>query len=85
MSSLQPVHCRGCGRALGVAPADFRVYCDDLCAADYPLSVHEDRDSLIETLHGLRPTPTKTELAASFGITRQRVTQILAARAITAA
>jgi hypothetical protein len=78
--ALQPVHCRGCGQEVGIAPSDFRVYCDDLCAADFPISAHEDRDSLLETLYGERPTPTKTELAKAFGVTRQRITQILGAR-----
>jgi len=63
---------------------DFRAFCTDLCADDYPISANEERDSVLETVYA-HAQPTKTDLASVFGITRQRVTQILSAREIRAA
>lgn len=81
MEEWLDVRCRGCGRMLGVAPADFRVYCDRLCAEDFPAVAAEARDALIEGIFHMR-SPAKAVIAKSFGISRQRVDQILLARRI---
>ena len=81
-SDLVPVHCRGCGAKIAEAPQDFRAFCTTLCAQDFPISQHEDRDSLIEAVFGADPQPTKTDIAQAFGVTRQRVTQIINERAV---
>lgn len=81
MDEMVEVRCRGCGRLLGVAPADFRIYCDQMCAEDYPAVTAESRDALIEAVFQMR-SPAKAVIAKSFGISRQRVDQILLARRI---
>lgn len=76
MSDLTDVRCRGCRRQIGVAPVDFRIYCDPWCAADFPAVTSEGRDALIEAIYqetGLN----KTLISKSFGIARQRVDQII--------
>jgi hypothetical protein len=75
------VRCRGCKRLLGVAPADFRIYCDEMCAHDYPVATAEARDALIEAIFQ-KTSKSKTAIAADFGVSRQRIDQILAARKI---
>lgn len=83
VDTLVPVHCRGCGRKVAEAPQDFRAFCNRICAEDFPISQHEARDSLIETVYGAETPPTKTDIAAAFGVTRQRVTQIINERDVT--
>lgn len=73
------IRCRACHRYLGVGPADYRIYCDDSCAVDYPASLAEDRDSLIEAVFQATSRP-KTFLAEDFEISRQRIEQILMGR-----
>jgi hypothetical protein len=75
------VRCRGCKRLLGIGPADFRVYCDDMCATDYPVATAEARDALIEAIFQ-KTSKSKTALASDFGVSRQRVDQILASRRV---
>ena len=78
--SLETVRCRGCGRSVGLAnSAKYTVYCDSLCAEDYPLTNDEERDDLILALT-LDLGRSRAELSALFGITRQRVDQIVHAR-----
>lgn len=78
---LLEVRCRGCRRLIGVAPADFRVYCDEWCADDFPAVASEGRDALIEAIYQHRG-PSKSALGRLFGISRQRVDQILLQRDI---
>lgn len=81
MEQMVEVRCRGCRRLLGVAPADFRIYCDTMCATDYPATTAEGRDALIEAM--FRETGlSKSALARAFGISRQRVDQIIDQRTI---
>lgn len=76
------IRCRGCRRRLGVGPADFRIYCDEFCAGDYPAMAQEDREALMEAIY--RETyPSKAALGRMFSISRQRVDQILASRDIS--
>lgn len=77
--TLVEVRCRGCGRLLGVAPADFRIYCDEQCADDFAAVTEEARDALIETIYQTR-SPAKAAIAKAFGLSRQRVDQILLQR-----
>ena len=77
--TLVEVRCRGCGRLLGVAPADFRIYCDEQCADDFAAVAEEARDALIETIYQTK-SPAKAALARSFDLSRQRVDQILMQR-----
>ena len=78
MSDLIEVRCRGCYRLMGVGngPPMHKLFCTELCAADYPVSDNEERDDMIETLVRLKKwNPTKVSL--SFDITRQRAQQII--------
>lgn len=76
---MQQVRCRGCRRLLGVAPSDYRIYCDEQCATDFPAVQSEDRDALIEAVFQSKST-VKALIAREFGISRQRVDQIIAQR-----
>jgi hypothetical protein len=76
------VRCRTCRRLLGIGPSDFRIYCDEQCANDYPVSREESRDALIEAIFQ-KTGRSKTSLATDFGVSRQRVDQILAARRVS--
>ena len=79
MADLVEIRCRGCRQRLGCGPADFRIYCDAWCAADFPAVVSEGRDALIEAIYhetGL----SKTAISRQFEIARQRVDQILQRR-----
>lgn len=81
LEDMLDVRCRGCRRLLGVAPKDFRVYCDEMCANDFPVATSEDRDALLEAIFQ-RTGRAKTYLAQDFGFSRQRVDQILEARSL---
>jgi hypothetical protein len=80
--TLVEVRCRGCKRRMGFAPIDYRIYCDLQCAHDHPASSSEDRDGLIRLLAGLRRLSIR-EIAERFGITRQRVDQIVSKKVST--
>lgn len=79
--NMEEVRCRGCRRLLGVAPADFRIYCDEMCAGDFPVATAESRDALIEAIFQ-KTGRSKTSLAEEFGVSRQRIDQILGGRAL---
>lgn len=76
---MEDVRCRGCRRLLAIGPQDFRAYCDDQCATDFPATAAEGRDALIEAIWQ-KTSRAKTALARDFGMSRQRIDQILAAR-----
>lgn len=76
------VRCRTCGRLLGQGPADFRIYCPEPeqgCVGDYAIATAEARDALIEAIFQ-KTGRAKTAIAKDFGVSRQRVDQILASR-----
>jgi hypothetical protein len=52
-----------------------------MCAHDYPVATAEARDALIEAIFQ-KTSKSKTAIAADFGVSRQRIDQILAARKI---
>jgi len=74
---LVPVRCRGCGRqfGLGTGPPGVRVYCSLECAYAGPLGENERRNHLIRSLVACGWTTAK--VADRFGISRQRVNQML--------
>lgn len=73
------IRCRGCLGYVGIGPGDFRVYHDVYCAEDYAVTSAEDRDALIEVIFQTQ-NKVKSALAQEFGISRQRVDQILTMR-----
>lgn len=76
------IHCRTCGRLLGQGPADFRIYCPEPeqgCLEDYQVATAEARDALIEAIFQ-KTSRAKTAIAADFGVSRQRVEQIIRTR-----
>ena len=75
------VRCNGCHRLIGIGPSNPRIYCDALCADDYPASSREGRDALVEQIYYAQH-PTKVFLAKAFGVTRQMVEQILNNRSL---
>lgn len=83
MSELRDVRCRGCRRWLALGPRTFYVFCDALCAIDYPATPSEARDALMETLAQTEGF-SRAQLAPMFGITRQAVTKRLDIREIRA-
>lgn len=80
---IAPVHCVGCGRKLGVAPSYRRVFrvmfCDELCFNLQYLSDLENasRDRLVQALSDHRGL-SQPALAEVFGISRSRISQVLA-------
>lgn len=80
---MEDIRCRCCWRFLGVGPTGFRIYCDHACAEDYPAAVGEGKEALMEAIY-LAHRPTKQALGAVFGVSRQRVEQVLKRRDLTA-
>lgn len=82
---MEEVRCRGCRRLLGVARRDAALYCDLLCATDYPVtSQFEARGAILEiTYVAGQPDMTYAGLGKLVGFSRQRVEQICASRKIT--
>jgi hypothetical protein len=66
---------------MGFAPGtDWgRIYCSQLCTIDFPAVAAEDRDSLIAHINATRGLKSG-QLSSLFGMTRQRIDQILAQR-----
>lgn len=77
---MHEVRCTGCLVLLGysLAPADYRIYCSEECANDYPVRVNEQRDDLIAALF-FEPT-RDAQLHTLFGMTRQGLHQIATRR-----
>jgi len=75
--SLSPLRCRGCNRqiGLGTGPPGVRIYCSIECAYDGPLGENEERNHMIRRLVASGWTTAKA--ADRFGISRQRVNQML--------
>jgi hypothetical protein len=80
---LFPVRCRGCGQAMGwgsYKDPGISLYCSSACAWEGPLGIterrNERRNDHIRNAHRCYGwTPTK--VAMHFGISRQRVNQLL--------
>ena len=81
---MTPLRCRGCRRQIGVATDVVNgAYCTEMCATDIPAGVNEDRDSVIELL--VRTGTDRTTVAKEFGLTKQRLSQVLSKRMAVAA
>ncbi|MDX3260680.1 hypothetical protein PV336_15785 [Streptomyces sp. MI02-2A] len=78
---LRDVRCRGCRRLLGVAKYDNTIYCDAMCATDFPAQSTEARDALVEAIY-LTQGKTYADLGKTFGFSRQMAQQIIARRDI---
>lgn len=74
---LVPLRCRSCARQMGLVtgPPGVRVYCSVRCAYNGPLGENVERNHLIRHLVAAGWTTAKT--ADCFGISRQRVNQML--------
>jgi hypothetical protein len=79
---LFPVRCRGCGQSMGWGTSPLpgiSLYCSTACGYDGPLGVNERRNERrndhIRNAQRLGWTATKA--ATHFGISRQRVNQML--------
>lgn len=73
------VRCRCCHGLVGIAPSDFRVYCPTgLCSSDprFHTATAEGRDALIQAIFE-KTGRSKTSIAEEFGVSRQRIDQIL--------
>lgn len=81
---LRDVRCRGCLRQLGVGKDDRVIYCDAQCANDFPASMTEARDALLEAVW-LQNRYTYAKLGEMFGFSRQNAQQILVKRDVTRA
>lgn len=76
---MTPIRCRGCRRQIGVASDVHNgVYCSEVCANDIPAGVNEDRDAIIELL--VRTGTERVVVAKEFGLTKQRLSQVLSKR-----
>ena len=73
---LQEVRCRSCHRTTALALRNFAVYCDEICVQEPAPAEREDRDAVIEIL--FHAGDSHAVLAEKFGLTRQRIHQILA-------
>ena len=79
---MRELRCRGCGRLIGYTtrPQPVPAQCTDpFCVIDPPVGPNEERDSLITHLvdvEGLTPEA----VGEVFGLTRQRVSQVLGKR-----
>lgn len=70
------VRCRGCGRQIGAATDVHNgVYCDEICSLFEPMSPMAARDDAIVLLD--KQGVDRETLAGEFGITKQRVSQIV--------
>lgn len=77
VTELTEVRCRGCRRMIGVATDVHNgVYCDDpTCVFFEPASPVADRDDVIVLLDKMGVD--RETLATEFGITKQRISQIV--------
>lgn len=75
--ALSPLRCRGCNRQMGwgTGPPGVRIYCSTECAYAGPLGENEERNHLIR--HLVATGWTTAKVADRFGISRQRVNQML--------
>jgi gamma-glutamyl-gamma-aminobutyrate hydrolase PuuD len=80
---LVGVRCRGCLRLVAKSHGHpmHKLFCSDLCAADYPVVENTERDDVIEAVARSRGW-TATSVALHFELTRQRAQQILTERQV---
>ncbi|MER5754275.1 hypothetical protein [Streptomyces sp. NPDC002088] len=76
---LVDVRCRGCRRLLGVSKKDAPIFCDEMCANDFPAASTEARDALVEAVY-YKGRHTYDILGKMFGFSRQRAAQIVTGR-----
>ena len=74
---LVAVRCRGCGGVMGWGTGQplVRVFCSPACAFEGPLGDNEERNDCIREAVAAGWTTTKA--ATTWGLTRQRVNQVL--------
>lgn len=80
---MRELRCKGCGRLLGFTSRTQAVpaQCTDVfCAVQVPIGANEERDSFIEHLN-VAEDRTPEDIGQVFDLTRQRVQQVLTARA----
>ena len=76
MSSRTTVlHCSGCHRAFGYGVPRSEVFCSEECAISPSTGKNEERDDLIVEL--ANKNHTLSDIGRRFGISRQRVFQIV--------
>ncbi|HET7110263.1 MAG TPA: hypothetical protein VFI41_05290 [Gemmatimonadales bacterium] len=75
--TLIPIHCRGCGQQIGwgTGAPGVRMFCSPRCAAMGPIPDNCERNHLIR--HTVAAGWTTAKTAEHFGISRQRVNQML--------
>lgn len=73
---LTEVFCAGCRKSVGLAASNVgRIFCNEFCANDWPVTKHESRDSIVAALVAM--DKPKQEIAKAVGgMTHQRVGQI---------
>lgn len=79
MGELVEIRDRGSRRLLGWGPNDYRIYSDPVDAAVPQSAADEDRNDLIRALSTYEKV-NNTRLGKYFGITRQRIQQIIRER-----
>lgn len=77
------VRCRGCLRLIARSHGHpmHKLFCSDVCAADFPVLENTERDDVIEAVSRGRGW-TATRVALHFELTRQRAQQILQERLV---
>lgn len=78
------LRCKGCGQLLGFTtrPQPVPAQCTDVwCAAQPAMTSNEVRDSFIEHLYEYEEWAPEV-IGEIFGLTRQRVQQVLQARTV---
>lgn len=79
---LFEVNCACCRRLIGVSNTrKWGIVCDLLCAWDFPASMNEDRDAVLEVFAKETSLPVK-QVAEMFGFSRQHAYQSLDKRDI---
>lgn len=75
VSDAAVVYCAGCRRYIGLAASNVgRLFCNEFCEEDYPVTRHEARDAVIAEL--VAAEHPKLQIAEAVGVTHQRVGQI---------
>lgn len=83
---LVPVHCRGCGRRMGVGHGHpmHKLFCSEACAVDFPVMDNTERDDVIEYLVREKGWNIP-RVALEFGLSRQRARLVLRSRGMDTA
>lgn len=82
-NGLVEVRCRGCLKLIGKGHGHpmHKLFCTEVCAADFPVVENIERDDVIEVVARKRGW-TATSAAVHFDLTRQRAQQILQERLV---